>query len=183
MACNARLPDLKNDGHSRCKDCVGHICTKDNKCEECSLWTDDVFASYLKHRHKLSLTRARKAKCRKLNKDKRDSKVSDDSNVKLKQHELSLSVGSSGKSVPSNVIDLDVSRNLVDSFDSSASSLSVNNTTVEPPANPTPFRDQGNTDLSRRVDKLSNKVNFLVDFLVDKVQSNSDSAGLGSKPS
>ena len=172
--CNARLPDYKNDGHSRCKDCVGHLCTPDNKCEECSLWTEDVFCNYIKHRRQLELTRARKAKIRKLNKDERTG------NVKVKQHEISSSVGSSAKSDPSNVIDLDVSRSLVTSFDSSASSLPVPKSPTKPSA---PFRDQGNTDLSKRVDDLTVKVNLVFDLLVNKLKSNPQTADLGPMPS
>ena len=156
--CNARLPDYKNDGHSRCKDCVGHLCTPDNKCEECSLWTEDVFCNYIKHRRQLELTRARKAKIRKLNKGERTG------NVKVKQHEISSSVGSSAKSDPSNVIDLDVSRSLVSSFDFSAFSLSVPNAPFnQSPNKPSaPLRDQGNTDLSKRVENLTAKVVVVV---------------------
>ena len=92
------------------------------------MWTEDVFCNYIKHRRQLELTRARKAKIRKLNKGERTG------NVKVKQHEISSSVGSSAKSDPSNVIDLDVSRSLVTSFDSSASSLPVPKSPTKPSA-------------------------------------------------
>ena len=187
--CNARLPDIKNDGHSRCKDCVGHVCTPENKCEECIVWTDDVFSNYIKHRRQLELTRARQAKNRKLNKDKRTGNVkvsvTDKGKVKVNQHEMSSSVGSSAKSDPGNIIDLDVSRSLVYSFDSSTSSLSVPNAPInQSPNKPSaPLRDQGNTDLSKRVDDLTAKVNLVVDLLVNKLKSNPQVADLQPMPS
>ena len=62
--CKVRLPDLTHDGHSRCSSCIGHLCSRDNHCLECAGWGNDVFDRYLKHRHTLELTRARKAKQR-----------------------------------------------------------------------------------------------------------------------
>ena len=51
--CNSRMSSLIYDKHKICNCCCGQDCTYDNKCIECSLWTDDVFEKYFKHRKTL----------------------------------------------------------------------------------------------------------------------------------
>ena len=69
--CKIRLPDLKYDSHSKCSVCVGHVCTIDNKCEECCLWPVDKFNIFLKHRKRLLADRERKARNRRLLKERK----------------------------------------------------------------------------------------------------------------
>ena len=59
-----RLPELVNDGHSKCANCIGKLCSFDDHCVECADWPNERFDRYVKHRHMLELTRARKAKQR-----------------------------------------------------------------------------------------------------------------------
>ena len=63
LDCKSRLPDLKYDGHSKCVTCIGY-CDVDNRCDECKHWPTELFASFLKHRHKLQMDRQRKSKSR-----------------------------------------------------------------------------------------------------------------------
>ena len=62
--CKARLADFSYDQHSKCSTCIGKLCSFDDHCLECAAWSNETFATYIKHRHTLELTRKRKAKQR-----------------------------------------------------------------------------------------------------------------------
>ena len=62
--CNSRMSSLIYDKHKLCISCLRQDCDTENKCIECSLWTDDVFEKYYKHRKSL-LTKAKSKKARK----------------------------------------------------------------------------------------------------------------------
>ena len=155
--CNVRLPDLKYDGHTLCATCVGHTCTLDNKCDECSLWPVEVFEAYLKHKHRLAVDRERKARHRQKAKlEKVSNKTTGVMTGNKAQvvterhtHSISPSMKSSGQfssPVPGFVIH-DVSQNLFSSPTSSViSNLSLPKSLLNsPPAPLAPSRDQGVT--------------------------------------
>ena len=162
--CNRRLPDVKFDGHSKCVKCVGHTCSVDNKCDECSLWPIEQFASYLKHRHKLEVDRLRKAKQRQRIKDNRPREsVIDNVNVCNSPvavptdnvlehgnvHSISPSVGSDGSDHKTALDIDDVSLNLFSPCtNDSVASVSSFVQSVQSPntaAPSAPPRDQGIT--------------------------------------
>ena len=62
--CKVRLPDISYDGHTLCSNCIGKVCSLNDRCAECANWTSEVFDKYVRHRHTLELNRLRKAKQR-----------------------------------------------------------------------------------------------------------------------
>ena len=61
--CNKRMSTLLFDLHSKCHVCRGSECSFDQRCDECSEWTEDFFTKYSKHRKSLeSKSRKRKLK-------------------------------------------------------------------------------------------------------------------------
>ena len=62
--CNSRMSSLSYDRHKICFTCCGQDCDFENKCIECSLWSNDVFEKYLKH-HKSLIAKAKSNKSRK----------------------------------------------------------------------------------------------------------------------
>ena len=61
--CNTRMSSLFYDKHSICYSCRKTECNIDKKCTECSLWSDDEFARFIKHKKSLdSKSKNRKAK-------------------------------------------------------------------------------------------------------------------------
>ena len=56
------MPNFAHDGHRHCPTCVSLVCDFDKRCIECAEWSNDKFLGFIKHRHVLELTRARKAK-------------------------------------------------------------------------------------------------------------------------
>ena len=59
-----------HDKHTLCISCCGNECTFDNRCSECSDWTDDVMLKYIKLRKPLD-SKSRKNK--KSDKEREDS--------------------------------------------------------------------------------------------------------------
>ena len=68
--CNIRMSSILHDKHTLCISCRGNECAFDNRCSECSAWTDDVMHKYVKHRKSLD-SKSRKNK--KSDKEKEDS--------------------------------------------------------------------------------------------------------------
>ena len=64
IKCSLRLPGLKFDAHTLCSKCRGQVCSDSQKCDECVLWEEDFFATYLKHNESLATKRRYKAKVR-----------------------------------------------------------------------------------------------------------------------
>ena len=64
-SCKNRMPDLAYDGHIRCSTCIGQECNYELKCAECCDWSEEQFKAFVKHRHTLQVSRARKARYRK----------------------------------------------------------------------------------------------------------------------
>ena len=105
--CRQRLSDQEKDGHLRCVSCIGFECNLESKCNECILWPDKQFETYIKHRDSLKKARARKAKHRLLKKE--GSLLTSDNAMagnqtttdvnKGKIHEISPSVSSNSNSV------------------------------------------------------------------------------------
>ena len=61
--CNTRMSSLFYDKHSICHSCRKTDCSIDKKCSECSLWSDDEFARFIRHKKSLdSKSKNRKAK-------------------------------------------------------------------------------------------------------------------------
>ena len=67
--CRARLPAIKYDRHTKCPECIGKVCGAGNRCDECSTWSEEQFASFIKHKKKLKSDRERKAKYRAAKRD------------------------------------------------------------------------------------------------------------------
>ena len=53
QTCNIRMSSILPDKHTLCTSCRGNECTINNKCFECSAWTDDVMHKYVKRRKSL----------------------------------------------------------------------------------------------------------------------------------
>ena len=60
--CSLRLPGLKFDAHTLCSKCRGQVCCESQKCDECVLWDEEFFATYVKHHESLATKRRYKAK-------------------------------------------------------------------------------------------------------------------------
>ena len=52
LTCNIRMSSILHDKHTLCISCHGNECAFDNRCSECSAWTDDVMNKYIKYRKK-----------------------------------------------------------------------------------------------------------------------------------
>ena len=174
LDCRNRLPDFKHDKHSKCSLCIGHVCDLDIKCNECNLWPDEKFKYFLKHRHKLTVARERKARDRQRAREIKISATADKEfcNVSRKRaHSISPSVssGSGGKVL---IVD-DVSNNLISSPTLSvASSLSVPRASPRTPtAVPSaPIGDQGITvaqfnELFASVKTMNDRLNSVIDVV------------------
>ena len=141
--CKLRLADLKYDRHSICPRCVGHVCDLNLKCSECSTWSEQQFKIYSKHRKKLEVDRARKARNRQKSKDIAIDNV-DVLTGRKPDHSISPSFSSSDSrprpKTPKQISHEDVSQDLIYSPASSLSTYSIKST---PKAAPTPSGDQG----------------------------------------
>ena len=129
LDCKVRLPDLAYDGHSLCSNCIGKVCTLGNRCSECIGWSDDLFDSYVKHRHTLELNKLRKAKQR--SKAKQLTLVSVD-------HKVAASAHSVSPSPPSSIVNIS-SASSVSAYSPSAAPISLPNS---PTADSSAPRDQ-----------------------------------------
>ena len=62
--CKTRLAAVDFDGHTRCFECIGNLCSQDFRCDECKSWSLEVMDRYLKHRKKLCQEKVRRHKYR-----------------------------------------------------------------------------------------------------------------------
>ena len=51
--CSRRMSSYKYDKHSLCISCRDLTCSVDARCSECSSWSTEVMAEYLRHRKSL----------------------------------------------------------------------------------------------------------------------------------
>ena len=47
------MSTYKFDQHTKCTSCRGSTCDLENRCEECSQWSNDAMISYVKHQKSL----------------------------------------------------------------------------------------------------------------------------------
>ena len=75
--CGIRMSSFSNDNHSTCSKCRGNVCALDSRCEECILWSDELFSKYMKHQRAL---KSKSKKITKVEKTEPSSRVLGDGN-------------------------------------------------------------------------------------------------------